>query len=1460
MGPNSRRAQHKAQERKKKAHIYGSGGGGGGTKGPDRVDKRGEEKPCPYCDRVFKQAGRLQEHLRSKHAEEEAEAEAAAAAAAAAAAGAGSSGAGGGKMFDVGSRAGYYDRQSPKAMLQDYCRSKKRPTPKYQPRQVGGGWGCKCVLPDPKHKDKDEVVFLAEARAAGTKEEAAQLAAVAMLQRVQGNRALHLTLPAAYHDLWHELCDRGRSQEEKAAAREARAVEREARDRRRREIAARTKAIDVFLSDDKRRLVEGILRELRDGADGRPGSQLHRKEDLGAAAAALLPELVALGFGEADAAAAAGAVDEVSTELKLSDCLDWLCLNLDPSELPTRFARAGSGAAASVLLRGSQPGVGELEQVGYSAGDAVRALGESAGDPRAALERLFRGLAEHGRGAASITAAGAPPVSAAGPGEEWAEEVEALGAIFEEECAPRAGGGVEVRLQVDPTPGPPGTRRRRKGTRVTVELYPPLFGAYPAELGPTVAVTAPGLTPGELRAVTARALDLQAELVGAGGMLYETVTAVEDLVRRVLDGEAIARGGGGPEPEPEARPRQAARSERQSGRRGRDRRTKRSAAEVAGLSKILRAEHEALRTAVGRTGEIQQQRRALPAAKQRREVVEAVQAHQVVVISGATGCGKSTQVPQFVLEEQIEAGRGGECYIICTQPRRISAVGLAERVSRERGDSGPGGTVGYSIRLESRQSEKTRLLFCTTGILLRRLVGDAEQGDAAPGEAGADAGEDRVLEGVSHIVVDEVHERSLESDLLLLLLSDLLARRLRAGRAAPKVVLMSATADAELFAGYFNRALERCQGRCALPRLDSALVDIPGFTHPVEERFLEDVLEETGYEVPRGSKFAKKGKAEARAATRRPDTGSSGGGGGAGAAVEEDELSGYSPRTLESLTWVDESVINYDLLEQVMVRIVGNGQVPQGPSAVLVFLPGMGEIQTLKRQLEGSLRLRGANLWVLPLHGSLPSQEQARVFERPPKGMRKVVLTTNVAETSVTVEDVVCVVDSGKMREMGFDPARGLASLQEAWVSQAAAMQRRGRAGRVRPGTCYRLFSRATFRNLAKYQSPEISRVPLDMLCLRVKSILKSGIAPNLARMLTAPKGVAVAGAIEALQQMRALDPEDEALTPLGRMLVRMPVDAQIGKMLVFGCLLRCLSPCLTIAAALSGRPPFLSPSDKREEANAARDRLAAGAVRSDHLALVAAFNGWHAARERGGRKEGRLFCQENFLSIQGMEAIEASRVDYAGVLADLGFVGREYATHIRRSGSHHAVLEGNEDRHPVDEQAHNARVVKAVLCAALYPRMLRVVNPTAKFKEVEGGTMEKDSDAKETRFYTKHHGRVFVHPRSVNFSAGKFDSGWLVYSSLLETSKVFVTESSMVPAYAVLIFGGRVKVDHEKGLIVVDDWARFQASARVAVLIRELQAQTMAVFERKIAEPETDMHRSRIVDALLQILSTDGF
>ena len=210
-------------------------------------------------------------------------------------------------------------------------------------------------------------------------------------------------------------------------------------------------------------------------------------------------------------------------------------------------------------------------------------------------------------------------------------------------------------------------------------------------------------------------------------------------------------------------------------------------------------------------------------------------------MSGETGCGKTTQVPQFLLDDMIESEKGASCYIICTQPRRISAVSVAERVADERGEK-IGQSVGYQIRLESKKSASTRLLFCTTGILLRRLQGDSK------------------LEGVSHIVVDEIHERSIDSDFLLIILKELMTRR-----PDIKIVLMSATLNAELFSGYFTT-----------PSGPSPAIHIPGFTHPVTEHYLEDCLEMTGYVIDPTGDYAKEGAADERHA---------GGGGGARLAL-----------------------------------------------------------------------------------------------------------------------------------------------------------------------------------------------------------------------------------------------------------------------------------------------------------------------------------------------------------------------------------------------------------------------------------------------------------------------------------------------------------------------------------------------------------------------------------------------
>jgi hypothetical protein len=475
---------------------------------------------------------------------------------------------------------------------------------------------------------------------------------------------------------------------------------------------------------------------------------------------------------------------------------------------------------------------------------------------------------------------------------------------------------------------------------------------------------------------------------------------------------------------------------------------------------------------------MQQQRAALPAAAYEARICAAVAQNQVVIVEGETGCGKTTQVPQFILDEASASGQ--RCSIVCTQPRRISAIGVAERVAAERCER-IGGTVGYSIRLESATSSATRLLFCTTGILLRRLE------------------EDPQLATVSHVLVDEVHERSMESDFLLMVLRGLLLRRRDL-----RLVLMSATINAGLFASYFGAG--------------TPTISIPGRTFPVTALYLEDALELTGHRVRASADWARKGSKgggssryggggggdsvtagglcfdftqgrcdrgarcrfshEAPAArptapavapafgSQRSGGGASGGGGvslasrclggapGSVAASDADDESlseaelaerypRYSAGTHRALAALDHSQIDYELLQDLISWIMSQGAVDNAQAAVggassssgaaddawdaeppkrsgaggvpasgggggdciLVFLPGLKEITAAHEQLTGwgPLASEPQRSWVLPLHGSLTSEEQRRIFQRPPPGARKIVLATNIAETSMCV-------------------------------------------------------------------------------------------------------------------------------------------------------------------------------------------------------------------------------------------------------------------------------------------------------------------------------------------------------------------------------------------------------------------------------------------------------------------------
>ena len=332
----------------------------------------------------------------------------------------------------------------------------------------------------------------------------------------------------------------------------------------------------------------------------------------------------------------------------------------------------------------------------------------------------------------------------------------------------------------------------------------------------------------------------------------------------------------------------------------------------------------------------------------KNEIVETIKSNQVTVISGDTGCGKTTQVPQLVLDDMISSGRGADASMIVTQPRRISAIGVSERIAAERCER-VGETAGYSIRLENKRSTKTRLLLCTTGILLRRLQCDPD------------------LASVSHVFVDEVHERDLNTDFLLIVLKDLLARR-----KSLKVVLMSATLNATAFSDYF--------GGCPI-------VSILARAFPVHENRLEDILQLTGYKVQENSDYALK-NSESRPARFSKSV------------LRRMYYPKYTSDVISSLAIVDESVINYELIAELVEHICLNND----EGAILIFLPGMMEITKTIEELYKKELFQSSKTVVYPLHSSLSTAEQTAIFGVPPEGVRKIVVATNIAETSITIE------------------------------------------------------------------------------------------------------------------------------------------------------------------------------------------------------------------------------------------------------------------------------------------------------------------------------------------------------------------------------------------------------------------------------------------------------------------------
>ncbi|KAH1019590.1 hypothetical protein HUJ04_009384, partial [Dendroctonus ponderosae] len=739
-------------------------------------------------------------------------------------------------------------------------------------------------------------------------------------------------------------------------------------------------------------------------------------------------------------------------------------------------------------------------------------------------------------------------------------------------------------------------------------------------------------------------------------------------------------------------------------------------------------------------GEMLGARKKLPAWTLRNDILNFIQQSQVVVISGETGCGKSTQVPQFILDDWISNYNQKHLEIVCTQPRRISAIGVAERVANERLENA-GSTVGYQIRLESKVSSRTRLTFCTTGILLRRLESEP------------------TLPNVTHIIVDEVHERSDESDFLLLILKDLLPLR-----SDLKVILMSATLNAVLFSEYFG---------------DIPVINIPGRTFPVEQYYLEDILEATGYILEDGSEYCRKMKNDSEyidavmagnelTVIKPRDN------------IRDENLTvqqmmaryeDFSPKTCKTLFLMDSDKINNDLIETILMWIVNGSHDYPKSGTILVFLPGIGEITSLYDQLvvHEEFGRRRRKYIVLPLHSSLTSEEQAAIFSKPKNGERKIVISTNLAETSVTIDDCVFVIDSGKMKEKHFDSNRNMESLETVWVTQANGLQRKGRAGRVMPGVCIHLYTRHRFMNHFLPQPiPEIHRIPLEQLVLNIKvlpGLCERDVNEVLGSFIEPPIPENITSAIGRLQSVGAIDKADN-LTPLGHHLASLPVDVRIGKLMLYGAMFGCVDAALTIAACLSHKNPFVSPFGKRDEAH--KKKMTFSAHFSDHITVLIAYKKFLEMCKKSPAA-ARNFANENYLSHRALFTIADIKYQFLELLVDIGFVSVDLSRNKRRTGKDLVQdITGSE----FNANGENFRLLSSILCAALYPNIVKVLTPSKTYIQSAVGAVPKQNEAKDIKFATPKE-MVFMHPSSVNYTINSFPSAYLVYQEKVRTSKI---------------------------------------------------------------------------------------
>lgn len=783
-----------------------------------------------------------------------------------------------------------------------------------------------------------------------------------------------------------------------------------------------------------------------------------------------------------------------------------------------------------------------------------------------------------------------------------------------------------------------------------------------------------------------------------------------------------------------------------------------------------------------RLEELRRQRAELPMNQHKAKVLELISQNPYSIIVGATGSGKTTQVPQILLEDATINGTGGACNIICTQPRRIAATSVARRVAEERAELLQE-SVGYHVRFEPKPPRiGGSIKYCTTGILLQQL-------QHFPNE---------ILDRTSHIVIDEVHERDILIDFLLIFMKKALAQRLAEQKPIPKIVLMSATMDTDLFASYFSTHIDGEEHRC--PSLS-----VPGRAFPVKERYLDNILRELR---------ATYNSTQLQLLSTDPQTRNY------LAADQDFTRSNPSPASGEQSEIVQPEDFVIDWKKERKVTAEGevvvstekeDGLVPHGllaitiahianastDGAILVFLPGLDEIVEVEKVLQRNRPLGidfgdRSKYEVYKLHSSLPAG-QKEVFGGVPQGCRKIILATNIAETSITIPDVQYVVDSGKLREKQYDQIRRITKLQCTWISKSNSKQRAGRAGRVQNGNYYALFSKARYESLRAIGLPEILRADLQEICLDIKAqAFNSPIREFLAEAIEPPPPKTVDASVMSLQALDALT-DDERLTPLGRLLASLPIHPSLGKMIVLGIIFRCLDPMLILGAAAGERSLFVRSLDHRKESDDRKLSFADGSS-SDHIAVL---NAVRHMRNIGTQKNlfyMRDYAYSNFIHAGCFNSIDATARQIEEILVEAGLI--PYVPPYAQANSEYGDPALNIN-------AHKTPLIKALLMAGLHPNL--AVNT--------GGRS----------FRTPGERSVAVHPSSVNSpkttEATSFGTlcSYTTMSRSNDGNQLYMRDTTQSTPLMATLFGG--KLGHEYNILRLDDWLPFyvKSSQRLA-------------------------------------------